>query len=112
MSERKIIRKGRATSILSSAVANFLRETLPNDIILTITHSELSKAGTKFYVYYSTFPKERTEEAEKILEKEAHFIKPYLRKTTKLKSVPFIEFIPAPSNELPAEPPTDEEEIS
>ncbi len=88
------VRRERLRSTLKREIAEIVRfdVNLPENLFITIQDVELSKDGSKAYIYVSALKKEDAIKAVDILNRASGYIHHLLGKRLKLRVVPKPEF--------------------
>ncbi len=96
------IRRERLRSTIKREIAEIVRfdVNLPENLFITIQDVELSKDGSKAYVYVSSLKREDAAKAVDILNRASGYIHHLLGKRLKLRVVPKPEFYIHPGDLL------------
>ena len=82
----------RVRSILSELVAHFIREEANPDPLITVTNISISPDYRKATVFLTTIPESGEEPALGFLRRKGSDLRNFLKKKSKLKIIPHIEF--------------------
>ncbi len=82
----------RATSLIREVVATYIRNEANTNPLITVTNVSVSPDYRKYTVYITTLPDGREEDALIFLKRSATDIRGFVKKHTKLKIIPHLEF--------------------
>ncbi len=82
----------RATSLIREVVATYIRNEANTTPLITVTNVTVSPDYRKYTVYITTLPDGREEDALIFLKRSATDIRGFVKKHTKLKIIPHLEF--------------------
>ncbi len=85
-------RHDRATSLIKETVATYIRQEANTNPLITVTNATVSPDYRKYTIYFTTLPDGREEDALIFLKRSASDIRSYVKKHTKLKIIPHLEF--------------------
>lgn len=88
----KIKKKERLLSLLREVAGSFIRFEVDPDALVTAMRVELSKDASLARIFISVFPENKEKEIVGLLNKKKNEMKEYLKKETKLKVLPYVEF--------------------
>lgn len=82
----------RATSLIREVVATYIRNEANTNPLITVTSVSVSPDYRKYTVFFTTIPDGREDDALIFLKRSASDIRSYVKKHTKLKIIPHLEF--------------------
>lgn len=85
-------RHDRAASLLKEVVAKFIQIEANTNPLITVTRVTVSPDYHKVTVFFTTMPDGREKDAEIFLKRSASEMRTYVKKHTKLKTIPHLEF--------------------
>lgn len=82
----------RATSLIREVVATYIRNEANTNPLITVTNVSVSPDYRKYTIFFTTIPDGREDDALIFLKRSASDIRDYVKKHTKLKIIPHLEF--------------------
>ncbi|MFM2339714.1 MAG: hypothetical protein RLZZ360_350 [Candidatus Parcubacteria bacterium] len=82
----------RATSLIHEVVATYIRNEANTNPLITVTNVSVSPDYRKYTIFFTTIPDGREDDALIFLKRSASDIRDYVKKHTKLKIIPHLEF--------------------
>ncbi len=82
----------RATSLIREVVATYIRNEANTNPLITVTNVSVSPDYRKYTVFFTTIPDGREEDALIFLKRSASDIRTYVKRHTKLKIIPHLDF--------------------
>ena len=84
-------RDERTISTLKKLTAEWLNQTMPAGVLVTVTGFNLSRDHEHATVLVSVFPENREQETEEIFRKHGHELHDYLGKHVRTRQIPFVK---------------------
>ncbi len=86
-------RKEKISSLIHEIVARYIQHEANTDPLITVTHIMLSSDKSHASIYITTIPDSKEEQALIFLKRNGGKIKHALKKETRLKIIPHIDFV-------------------
>lgn len=84
----------RAAEQVAHEAANFIAREAGLQSLITVTRAVLSSHGDRITVFVSVFPEDHVKNAISFLERQRSEFSEHLKKTTRLRPLPRVEFMP------------------
>ncbi len=92
MQPKSFSRSERAHSILATLAADFIRAEANTTPLITVTNIALSPDGKRTTIFFTTIPDTGEADALVFLKRKASDFRAYIKKHSKLRTIPHIEF--------------------
>lgn len=86
-------RKGRATAIISHEAAQFILREAGSGSLITVIRAESMSHGDRIAIFVSIFPEEKAQGALAFLERHREAFSEHLKKHTRLRPMPRVDFM-------------------
>jgi ribosome-binding factor A len=86
-------RNERAISVLTSLVANFVREEANTDPLITVTRIDASPDMRRAIVMITAYPTKRENDAVIFMKRKGTELREYVKKHGRLRTIPHFEFM-------------------
>lgn len=86
-------RNERARSVLTTLVADFIRNESNSSPLITVTRLEASPDFHRVDIFVTVYPSGREEESLIFLKRKGSDLRDYIKKNGRLRAIPFFDFV-------------------